>query len=436
MNDKKPVMSMTKDLGKRVSRRLLLAAVGFAVLVLPLAWCGRHRGENDELHWAPSRLAASDDQQARAAEPSQRPGWIQLLDARGNLAAVELCQARCLVGVECGVGQPCGEARWDARRPIPWELHSQGEYVGPYRDVHVPEYRLRVDDTLEFIYRLTRIESSGPYELNVGDQIRVESLIDPNLDRDLVIQPDGSITLRMLGQVRAARRTVDELRADLEQRYKKYYKVPAITVTPLQVNTKLEDLRAAVDSRYGNTGGQTQLAQITPEGTIQLPAIGSIPAQGLTLDELKQEIDERYAQVVEGIEVTPRLVERAPRFVYVVGEVRNPGRFVLEAPTTAMQAIALAGGWNNGGNLRQIVVFRRTQDWGLIATKLDLRGALLGERPCPADEIWLRDSDIVVLPKSSLLRADDFIELVFTRGIYGILPVQGVSMNFSSVSSL
>jgi polysaccharide export outer membrane protein len=308
--------------------------------------------------------------------------------------------------------------------------------VGPYRDIHVPEYRLRVDDTLEFIYRLTRIESSGPYELNVGDQIRIESLIDPNLDRDLLIQPDGSITLRMLGPVRAARRTVDELRADLEQRYKKYYKVPAITVTPLQVNTKLEDLRAAVDSRYGNTGGQTQLAQITPEGTIQLPAIGSVPAQGLTLDELKQEIDERYAQVVEGIEVTPRLVERAPRFVYVVGEVRNPGRFVLEAPTTAMQAIALAGGWNNGGNLRQIVVFRRTQDWGLIATKLDLRGALLGERPCPADEIWLRDSDIVVLPKSSLLRADDFIELVFTRGIYGILPVQGVSMNFSSVSSL
>jgi polysaccharide export outer membrane protein len=331
---------------------------------------------------------------------------------------------------------PHGEARWDARRPIPWQMFSQGEYIGPYRDVHVPEYRLRVDDSLEFIYRLTRVESSGPYELNVGDQIRVESLIDPNLDRDLVIQPDGSITLRMLGQVRAARRTVDELRVDLEERYKTYYKVPAITVTPLQVNTKLEDLRASVDARFGNAGGQTQSAQVTPEGTIQLPAVGSVPAQGLTLDELKQEIDERYAQVVDGIEVTPRLVARAPRFVYVVGEVRNPGRFVLEAPTTAMQAIALAGGWNNGGNLRQIVVFRRTQDWGLIATKLDLRGALLGERPCPADEIWLRDSDIVVLPKSSLLRADDFIDLVFTRGIYGILPVQGVSMNFSGVSSL
>jgi polysaccharide export outer membrane protein len=41
----------------------------------------------------------------------------------------------------------------------------------------------------------------------------------------------------------------------------------------------------------------------------------------------------------------------------------------------------------------------------------------------------LRDSDIVVLPKSSLLRADDFIDLIFTRGIYGILPMQGVSFS-------
>ena len=82
------------------------------------------------------------------------------------------------------------------------------------------------------------------------------------------------------------------------------------------------------------------------------------------------------------------------------------------------------------------MVFRRTEDWRLMATKLDLRGALLGERPCPADEVWLRDSDIVVVPKSHLLRTDDFIELLFTRGIYGVLPMQGISLNFQKLSSL
>jgi polysaccharide export outer membrane protein len=148
-----------------------------------------------------------------------------------------------------------------------------------------------------------------------------------------------------------------------------------------------------------------------------------VPAQGLTLGELKREIDERYAVIVDGIEVTPILLERAPRYIFVVGEVRTPGRFVLEGPTTVMQAIALAGGWNVGANLRQVVVFRRTEDWRLIATKLRIQRPLLGKAPCPADEIWLRDSDLVVVPKSSILQANDLIELIFTRGIYGVLPI-------------
>ena len=64
-----------------------------------------------------------------------------------------------------------------------------------------------------------------------------------------------------------------------------------------------------------------------------------------------------------------------------------------------MQAIALAGGQNNGGNLRQIVIFRRDKNWRLMAIKLDLAGGMFGKRPLPSDEIWLRDSDIILIPK-------------------------------------
>lgn len=362
-------------------------------------------------------------------------------------AGVRLCQGyggppmhygpRPLCGVDCIDDIPCDgrELRWKDRRPIPFETYGPGEYVGPSRMAHVPEYRIRVDDELEFVYRLTREETRGAYKLEIGDEINVESLTDPNLDRALIVQPDGTITLRLLGQVRAAHRTVQELTDDLEKRYKKYYKIPAITVTPIKVNTRLQDLRDAVDARFGQ-GGQGRRARVTPEGTVQLPAIGSVPAQGLSLDELKREVDERYVEIVQGIEVTPVLTARAPRFVYVLGEVVAPGRYELTGPTTVMQSVALAGGWNNGGNLRHIVVFRRGEDWRLMATRLDLRGAMLGKRPCPADEIWVRDSDIVLVPKSAILRADDFIELVFTRGVYGVLPFQGVSVNFSRLSSI
>lgn len=325
-------------------------------------------------------------------------------------------------GVDCRMGDGCGEPHWKAWGPIPWQAFAQGEYVGPARLEHVPVYHLRVDDEIEFIYRLTREELSRAYLLEVGDIIRIESIIDPTLNRDVTIQPDGTVDLLLIGEVRVVNRPVGEVRADLNERYKKYYKVTDINITRVKTQTRLEDLRAAVDSRFFS-GGQGKRVRVTPEGTISLPAIDTVPAQGLTLDEIKREVDERYRQVVDGLEVTPILAQRAPRFIYVVGEVRNPGRFDLQAPTTVMQSIALAGGWNNGGNLRQVVVFRRAEDWRLLATKLDIRGGLYGERPAPSDEIWLRDSDVVVVPKMGIKRVDDLAELVFTQGVYRIMPL-------------
>ena len=181
----------------------------------------------------------------------------------------------------------------------------------------------------------------------------------------------------------------------------------------------------AVDARAGD-GGQGQLTTVAPDGTIQLVGVGNVPAQGLTLNEIKREVNSRYAMVVQGLEVSPILATRAPRSVYVLGEVATPGRYDLTGPTTVMQALALAGSWNVGANIRQVIVFRRTDDWRLIATRLNLRSVLLGNKPCSAGEIWLRDSDIVLVPKSKLLLTDEYIDLIFTRGLYGVVPMNTI----------
>ena len=307
------------------------------------------------------------------------------------------------------------------RGPLPFDLFSHGEYIGPVRTPHVPQYRLRPSDDLEVVYRLTRVRSGHAYKLHVGDQIRVESLADEKLDSEHILQPDGTISLRLLGQVMASDRTIDQLRRDLEKRYKKYYRVPAITITPVVINQRLEDLRATVDSRQG-LGGQSRLVTVTPDGTVALPGLGSVPAQYLTVDELGREINARYATFIDGIEVTPVLLERASRFVYVIGEVAQGGRFEMTGPTTVMQALSLAQGWNVGANLRQVIIFRRAQDWRLMATKVDVRGALFGKSPIPSDEIWLRDGDVVVVPKSPIKTTVDAIDLLGTRGFYSVAP--------------
>jgi polysaccharide export outer membrane protein len=351
-----------------------------------------------------------------------------------------------------GFGCGCGEVGWDSRGMIPWQEFAQGEWIGHARTTQVPDYRLREADQIAVFYRRTRDEISRPYELQVGDHIQVESLTagsgpsmptrtgdeptkaEDAINRELVVQPDGTITLPLLGQVRATRRTVQSLRDELEEKYKKYYRVPAITVTPIKVNTRLEDLMETVDNRGGTRGGFQLVAAVTPAGTIQLPAVNSVIVQGLTLDEARCEIDARYNDTIPGVQVTIDLAQRAPRFIYVEGEVANPGRFELVGPTTAMQAIALAGGWKVGSNLRQVVVFRRGDDWRLMATMLDLRGALYGRRPVPADDIWLNDSDILLVTKTPIEQADEVIEQVFTRGLYSVVP-QEVIWNLNTTGS-
>ena len=99
------------------------------------------------------------------------------------------------------------------------------------------------------------------------------------------------------------------------------------------------------------------------------------------------------------MEVIPVLTQRASRYVYVMGEVNVPGRFEMVGPTTVLQAMSMAGSWNVGANLRQIVVFRRGDDWRLLATMVNLDAALHGKQPCPAGEIWLSDCDVIIVPK-------------------------------------
>ncbi len=289
---------------------------------------------------------------AESVDVSRTPSLPDPVQA-ARYDVIQLCQALSpadphpIPAIDCVRNCPPGyEATWDALGPVAsFQEFGQGEYVGRARLPHVPTYRLRVDDQMEFVFRVTRNESPTPYKLNVGDEVSVESTTDPDLRRSLVILPDGTVTLPLIGQVRAAGMTVDQLRESLDKHFERFYNQPGITVTPTKVDTKLEDLRYTVSGRSG-FGGQVLPGKVTPEGTIQLPVVGSVPAQGLTLDEFQSELAARFAEKIEGIEVVPVLKQRAPRYVYVLGEVAQPGRYTLEQPTTVMQSIAMAGSWN------------------------------------------------------------------------------------------
>lgn len=291
-----------------------------------------------------------------------------------------------------------------ATGPVPWQSMAGG----------LPEYRLRIDDQIEFVYRLANEEPSRDYQLEVGDVLRIESLVDDKLNRNLTVQSDGTIDLLLLGPVRIVRQTVAEVQSELNERYKKYYKLTDINLTRIMTHSRAASVLHAVKL---TSGGQGKLVRVAPDGTIALPAIGALPALGLSLAEIEREATERYRQIAPGLVISAGLAQRAPRFVYVVGEVRNPGRFELTGATSVMQSIALAGGWSCGSQPGCVAVLRRDEAGQLLATRLDVRGTLSGECPSFAHEFWVCDADVVVVaPIQHVRRAGDFFKLCLPRG--------------------
>lgn len=337
------------------------------------------------------------------------------------------CQP-CSVGIDCL--DNCGGQRqsWHDLAPYNFGPLGHGEYLGPIRLPSTIDYRVRVGDQLRFVYILSRQMLAGSFPLQVGDELQITSLTDESIQlgdvvqgRGVQIQSDGMLYLRLIGPVRAAGLTISQLRKNLEEAYQEKIRNPAIDIIPIKTNTLLEEIRSAVVARVGLTG-QSFDDRVHPDGTVRLPKIGPVCVQGMTLDEVKREVNLRYREIVAGLEVEPILDIEAPHFVFVYGEVAQPGRFEMLGPTSVTQALAMSGGTILGGNNRQIVIFRRAEDWRLLATRVDLRGAHLGKAPSPADEIWLRDGDLIIVPPTPIKRFDNFVQQVFTQGIYGVFP--------------
>ena len=77
--------------------------------------------------------------------------------------------------------------------------------------------------------------SAGDYRLNPGDIIDISVWKEPELQREVLLLPDGNIAFPLVGTVRAAGRTPSEIQAEVEERLTRFFPEPVVTVSILQV---------------------------------------------------------------------------------------------------------------------------------------------------------------------------------------------------------
>src|SRR6185503_13128924 len=76
-----------------------------------------------------------------------------------------------------------------------------------------------------------------PYVIGVADVVRVGVWKDESLSADAIVRPDGTITMPLVGELRAAGRTAAELQQDASQRLATLVKDASVTVSVVEINS-------------------------------------------------------------------------------------------------------------------------------------------------------------------------------------------------------
>ena len=77
--------------------------------------------------------------------------------------------------------------------------------------------------------------TTGDYKLHAGDRLFVSVWKETEMQKEVVITPDGKVAFPLAGEFVAAGRSVTEVRGEIETRLKKYIPEPVVTVTVVAV---------------------------------------------------------------------------------------------------------------------------------------------------------------------------------------------------------
>lgn len=173
---------------------------------------------------------------------------------------------------------------------------------------------------------------------------------------------------------------------------------------------------------------------ILPDGTLNLPWVGSVPVNGLTLRQAADVLAARYSRFIRNPVITVSLLAPRPLKVGVIGEVNRPGSYIISVISNEVtqqslnqrtaseggnqwprvsQAIETAGGITQIANLREITIRRPRVRGGEDLISLNL-WKFLREGDLNQD-ILLRDGDTIIIPKATKMDAAEVTQIATSK---------------------
>ncbi len=174
----------------------------------------------------------------------------------------------------------------------------------------------------------------------------------------------------------------------------------------------------------------TRDVTVDADGTFEFPLIGRIKASGLTVRAIETEIKARLSR---GLIVNPTVSVDVGAYrsqtVYVLGEVRDPGRKTLAGNASVMTALAEAGFTTNAGSY--VIISHRPDGAGSSEgpvlpsdntagqVRISRKDLEMGR----ATNVRLQDGDTIFVPKAETFFISGFVRSPGSYAIDGELTV-------------
>lgn len=286
-----------------------------------------------------------------------------------------------------------------------------------------PEYKIRPGDVIEIIYHMLYEENPAEYLLEIQDSIKIEFFNQPDLNRIVSLRSDGKITLPLAGDIHAAGLTTLQLEQEVLKNYKRYLIDPIITIYLERFNVKIDELKKAITTA---PRGQSKISPVRPDGRTSFPFIGDVKVAGLTVEEVRKIINEKYRVYVRNLEITVVIERVVNPTIFVSGEVNGPGDLTITGPLFLSQVISRAKGLTPTSDGKHVMVIRRFGVSKPIVFHADLDAVLI--KGDISKDVLLTEDDMVYVPRASRHRFFICGE-VNAPGVYPIFPEEPLTLS-------
>jgi len=222
---------------------------------------------------------------------------------------------------------------------------------------------------------------------------------DLSLEFDVTAEKKGRIMFPVIGEVVAAGRTVVEIRDEIQQRLSGYIVNPQVEIN----HTPMEDPEIEE---------LTLSSTVDYRGIITLPIIGDFHAAGKGLAQCRKELEQKLARNLVEAQVVLSVSDMKSQKYSVVGEIEEPGISLMDGQTTLFEALLEAGWFTDDANQENVFLLRAVNGNQVNMRVFDLKNKL--DSTALANTFYLNKGDVIYVPPLTIANIEDFLQRIDT----------------------